>query len=84
MEKLIENIFAVSSLHLNSDVPAHYKKLNLHIALEKADLKKDWQTFKTLFKLSPDVLMKHLEMTGDIFNYNYKKLSKEKQKELFN
>lgn len=70
-------------LHKNlENIPEEYKKLNLHIALERADLNKDWITFKELYKLSPKFLKSHLIMTS-IFNYNYKKLSLAEQNNLF-
>ena len=70
-------------LHLNSDIPDVYKNCMLHIALEKADIFKDWKTFNILFRLNPRDLRSHLKMTS-FFDYNYKKLSVTAQNELFN
>jgi hypothetical protein len=70
-------------LHLNSDIPDIYKKCMLHIALEKADIQKDWKTFNILYRLNPSELKSHLKMSSLIFEYNYSKLSFEKQDEIF-
>ena len=55
----------------------------MHIALEYADTKEDWYTFKELYKLSPEILMNHLNNTKWIFDYNYEKLDKQCRDELF-
>jgi len=61
----------------------NYKNLRLHIALEKSDNDKDWDSFKILYKYNPDFLKGHLNMSKDIFNYNYLNLSVEMQNKLF-
>ena len=49
-------------LHLNNnDISEEYKNCSLHIALERADIKKDWENFKKIYKVSPDFLMEHLK-----------------------
>jgi len=76
-------LYVSLDLHKNKKyIPDEYKKLMLHIALERADKNKDWIVFKELFKLSPTFLKSHLVMTS-IFNYNYLKLSSEEQNNLF-
>jgi hypothetical protein len=67
----------------NEKIPIKYRSQSLHIALENADLNKDWKAFKEIFKVDPKFLKKHLYMTSDIFDYNYTKLPKEQQDELF-
>jgi hypothetical protein len=64
-------------LHKNNEnIPDEYKSLSLHIALERADKKKDWKAFREIYKISPIALKNHLNMTS-IFGYNYLKLSQE-------
>ena len=70
-------------LHANSNIPDEYKKSSLHIALEKADINKDWDSFNKLFRLSPEFLKNHLNITS-MFGYNYEKLSKQEKEQLFN
>jgi|LakMenE18May11ns_1017448.scaffolds.fasta_scaffold7730832_1 hypothetical protein len=65
------------------NIPDEYKSLSLHIALERADKNKDWKAFREIYKISPITLKSHLIMTS-IFDYNYLKLSKEEQNQLFN
>lgn len=60
-----------------------YKKKSLHIALEYADLNKDWETFKILYRLAPDVLLNHLNNTKFIFEYNYLDLEEQERNNLF-
>ena len=71
-------------IHQNMDIPENYKKVSLHIALERADIAKDWIVFKQLYKLNPKMLSHHMNMTDCIFNYNFYKLSKEEQNNLLN
>ena len=72
-------------IHLqNKDIPQEYKNLRIHIALEKADIDKDWQTFRNLYRLAPEYLKNHLKMTGLVFDYNYMQLDKQNQDDLFN
>lgn len=61
-----------------------YKKKSLHIALEFADLNKDWKTFKILYRLAPDVLLSHLNNTKFVFDYNYLDLEEHERNNLFN
>lgn len=71
-------------LHKNiEDIPDDYRRMSLHIALENADIRKDWENFKKLYKLAPEFLKKHLDITGLIFDYNYKTLSKKEKNNLF-
>jgi hypothetical protein len=75
----------VDYIHLqDQDIPQEYKNCRLHIALERADTNKDWQTFRNLYKLAPEFLKCHLNMTGLLFDYNYLKLDKQTQNNLFN
>jgi len=70
--------------HANiQSISDEYKNLRLHIALERADMNKDWNTFKILFQISPDFLINHLQTTEFIFDYNYKNLPKEQINNLF-
>ena len=71
-------------LHIKNDIPEEYKNCSLHIALEKADIKKDWVNFKKIYSLDPEFLMRHLKMTGFIFDYNYENLSDSEKYNLFN
>ncbi len=57
------------------DIPEIYRNKSLHIALEFADEKKDWITFKKLFSLDPICLKRHLDITSAVFDYNYLNLS---------
>ena len=63
-------------------IPDKYKNCSLHIAIERADENKDWHSFKEIYKIYPDFLKSHLNMTS-VFGYNYLKLSKEEQENLF-
>lgn len=70
--------------HTNiENISDEYKKVRLHIALERADMNKDWNTFKILFKLAPEFLKSHLSNTEFIFDYNYKNLPKNQFDDLF-
>jgi hypothetical protein len=72
-----------SMLHVKDlSIPKSYRDLSLHIALERADLNKDWVNFKKLYAFNPSFLQLHLDNTS-IFNYNYKSLMKEEQTQLF-
>jgi hypothetical protein len=66
----------------NKNIPEEYKTCSLHIALERADKNKDWIVFNKLYKIAPQYLKNHLYMTS-IFDYNYLKLSSDKQFKLF-
>jgi hypothetical protein len=67
----------------NMEIPQMYRNLSLHIALEKADQNKDWNTFSKLYDLSPHFLKYHLNTTKGIYNYNYLNLPIEEQNKLF-
>ena len=72
-------------IHLqDQDIPQEYKNLRIHIALEKSDMNKDWQTFRNLYRLAPEYLKSHLNMTSFLFDYNYLQLDKQIQDNLFN
>jgi len=78
------SINEIRYIHQNlENIQPEYKAKSLHIALEYADLKEDWNTFKKLYRLSPVILMNHLNNTKCIFNYNYEKLNENERKELF-
>ena len=58
-----------------SNLRDEYLNLSIHIALERADLKKDKKSFDLILN-TPDtyrrnLLLNHLELTKDIFDYNY-------------
>ena len=70
----------IRNLHVNvNDIPQKYKNCSLHIALEKADTERDWNSFKKLYNLSPKFLYEHLENTSFVFDYNFKQLKNEEQ-----
>jgi hypothetical protein len=69
--------------HNNCNIDDEYKKLRIHIALERADINKDWDSFNKIYKCSPEFLNSHLNMTKMIFDYNFLNLSKDLQKKLF-
>lgn len=72
-----------SMLHVKDlSIPKSYRDLSLHIALERADLNKDWVNFKKLYAFNPSFLQLHLDNTS-IFNYNYKSLTNDEQQKLF-
>ena len=52
-----------------------YLNLAIHIALERADLNKDKTSFDLILNTSDNyrfnLLLRHLELTNEIFNYNY-------------
>ena len=84
MKSFFQDYNDVRYLHESvNDIPNEYKNCSLHIALERADLKEDWKSFKTIYKVAPEFLMRHLKSTGQIFDYNYKKLSDNEQYDLF-
>jgi len=68
----------------NTDIQPEYRNKSLHIALEYADLLKDWTTFKKLYRLAPEILLNHLNNTKLIFDYHYLKLDDQEINELFN
>lgn len=71
-------------LHKNDeDIPLYYRNMSLHIALENADIKKDWENFRKLYKYAPKYLENHLNITGALFDYNYKKLKPKERCDLF-
>ena len=71
-------------LHKNNiDIPIEYRNCSLHIALERADIKKDWESFKKLYRVSPEFLKNHLDNTNMILDYNYLDLPKEEIEDLF-
>lgn len=80
----MENDNKSKFLHLYLDISVEYKNCSIHIALERADEKEDWETFKKIFKCCPKFLKNHLDMTDMIFEYNYKALTNEEQDKLFN
>ena len=65
------------------NIPEVYRKKSLHIALEYADVQKDWITFKKLLSLDPVCLKRHLDVTSFVFEYNYLKLSPNERDYLF-
>jgi hypothetical protein len=67
----------------NNDIPEQYKNYSLHIALERCDSYRDWETFRKLYKLAPIYLQNHLNMTSSLFDYNYLELSKKDRDALF-
>ena len=84
MKSILKNVNDYRYIHVNSkDIPDQYKDYSLHIALERCDLSKDWETFKKLYKLAPSYLQNHLNMTASLFEYNYLTLSKEDKDKLF-
>jgi hypothetical protein len=84
MNCLFDQINVHRYLHKNKkNIPDEYKSYSLHIALERADINKNWIVFKELYKISPEYLRNHLNMTSSIFDYNYLKLPIESQNELF-
>jgi hypothetical protein len=73
-----------SMLHVKDiSIPKNYRDLSLHIALERADLNRDWVVFKKLYQFNPVFLKFHLDSTTSVFNYNYKSLPEEEQNNLF-
>ncbi len=83
MEKLLKNLYSVSDKHKQLDIHNMYKSQPLHIALEKADLRKDWETFRKLFSVAPDILKTHIDLTSDVFNWNFKALAVSQRNRLF-
>ena len=67
----------------NENIPIEYRKLSLHIALERADMNEDWEIYKILYSYAPEFLSNHLKITGFIFDYNYKNLSEQQINSLF-
>jgi hypothetical protein len=83
MQDYLQNINNYRYLHINSNVSDNYKDCSLHIAIERADINKDWENFNKLIRIAPQYLKNHLKLTS-IFGYNYEKLSEEEQQKLFN
>ena len=84
MESILKNVNDHRYIHVNDkDIPNQYKNYSLHIALERCDACKDWDTFRKLYKLAPSYLRNHLNITSSLFDYNYLVLSKEDQNKLF-
>lgn len=67
----------------DQDIPLVYRNLSLHIAVERADMNKDWKVFKKLYSFAPEFLKVHLKNTEDLFGYNYLDLDKQHRDELF-
>lgn len=67
----------------NNILPEKYRNCSLHIALERADQDKDWQSFKNILNMNKEFLLLHLKMSSGLFMYNYENLSKEEQDKLF-
>ena len=85
MNNYLKSIDDSRFLHKNNEkIPSESRSMSLHIALEKADLNKDWNVFRELLKIEPIFLKKHLDSTSFIFDYNYLSLSKDEQYNLFN
>jgi hypothetical protein len=75
----------IRCLHKNDeDIPLYYRNMSLHIAIENADIKKDWENFRKLYKFAPKYLKNHLNMTEVLFDYNYNQLTPKEKHELFN
>jgi hypothetical protein len=83
MLNLTKNIDDNRYKHLNLDIDNRYKNCSLHIALERADMNYDWDTFKKLYKINPEFLKTHLKNTSSIFDYNYLKLNDNEKNNLF-
>jgi len=84
MLNLLKNIDENRSKHIYLDIDDKYKSCSLHIALERADINNDWETFKKLYKVNPIFLKNHLDNTSRVLDYNYLSLSKNDQDNLFN
>jgi hypothetical protein len=84
MLNLLKNIDENRSKHIDLDIDDKYKNCSLHIALERADINNDWETFKKLYKVNPIFLKNHLDNTSRVLDYNYLSLSKNDQDNLFN
>ena len=83
MENYLRKVGENRYLHLNSDVSDNYKDCSLHIALERADINKDWENFNKLIRLAPEYLKNHLKYTS-ILGYNYENLPEDQKEQLFN
>ena len=68
----------------NQNIPNEYRKLSLHIALERADMNKDWDAFRLIYKSNPHFLKQHINNTSIIFDYNFQQLPEKDRDELFN
>ena len=49
-----------------------YTDVSVHIALERADMRKDWPAFTYILNKSKPLLVAHLALTGCVFSYNFK------------
>jgi hypothetical protein len=67
----------------DEDIPLVYRNLSLHIAVERADMNKDWTVFKKLYTFAPEFLKAHLKTTEYLLGYNYLDLDKKDRDELF-
>jgi hypothetical protein len=80
----LNSLNSVRYIHQRLDNVADiYKTKSLHIALEFADINKDWKTFKILYQLAPDVLLNHLNSTKFVLDYNYLELEEQERNILF-
>ena len=83
-DTVLKNCRQNSDLHKDDNsIPEEYRNYSLHIALERADMKKDWDSFRKIYMKSPDFLKNHLKQTGIIFDYNYQNLKKEERDLIF-
>ena len=79
MKEMLKVASQLKSLEWTDDellnLPEKYTKLMIHIALEKADLDKDKQTFNAIFNNSGAfryrLLKLHILFTKDVFEWNY-------------
>ena len=46
----------------NEKIPESYRTCSFHIAIEKADINKDWDVFRELIKIDPVYLKNHLDI----------------------
>ena len=53
-------------------LPGEYLDDCVHIALEKADNRRDWVVFDYLMFKYELVLKKHIEKCGDVFTWNFR------------
>lgn len=80
----LNSLNSVRYIHQSLDnIDNVYKNKSLHIALEYADLNKDWKTFKILYQLAPIVLLNHLNNTKFVLDYNYLDLEEQERNKLF-
>jgi hypothetical protein len=80
----LNSLNSVRYIHQSMDnIDNVYKNKSLHIALEYADINKDWKTFKILYRLAPGVLLNHLNNTKFVLEYNYLNLGEQERNDLF-